>query len=152
MRKTKKRKIWALINPIEHAITGASLVSRDSLDKLRLSELAALDAMIRGMGTVGDWRTLVDVMNLTEMMARHGIGPEALETCALVQAELHKSALRYEKSKKMGLSGIGIQAIRDLLEYADLQQQSISRSEFEKMIQKTKDYIKSHNDKVVEIK
>ena len=152
MRKKVKRKIWALVNPIDHAITGASLVGRDSLDKLRLSELAALDAMIRGKGTVSDWRTLVDVMNLTEMMARHGIGPEALPTCELVQAELHKAALRYEKSKKMGLSGIAIQGIRDLLEYADLQQQSIPRSEFEKMIQKTKDYIKSHNDKVVEIK
>lgn len=152
MRKTTKRKRWALINPIEHAISGASLVGRDSLDKLRLSELAALDAMIRGKGTVTDWRTLVDVLNLTEMMARQGIGPEALETCELAQNELHKAALRYESTKKMGLSGIGIQSIRDLLEYADLQQQSISRSEFEKMIQKTKDYIKSHNDKVVEIK
>jgi hypothetical protein len=53
---------------------------------------------------------------------------------------------------RMGLNGIGIQAIRDLLEYADLQQQSIPRSEFEKMIKKTKDNIRSHNDRVVEIK
>lgn len=151
MRKKVKRKIYALVNPIDYAITGASLVGRDSLDKLRLTELAALDAMIRGMGTVSDWRTLVDVMNLTEMMARQGIGPEALETCALVQAELHKAALRYEKSKKMGLSGVGIQGIRDLLEYADLQQASIPRADFEKYIQKTKDYIRSNGNLVVEI-
>ncbi len=102
MRKQTKRKVWSLINPIEHAIVGAALVDRNSLDKLRLSELAALDAMIRGKGTLHDWRTF--------------------------------------------------QAIRDLLEYADLQQQSISRSEFEKMIKKTKDHIKSHNDKVLVLK
>ena len=152
MRKVTKRKIWALVNPIEHAITGVGFVDRTSLDKLRLSELAALDAMIRGMGTVSDWRTLVDLLNLTEMMARSGIGPEALESCEKAQAELHKAAIRYQETKRMGLTGIGIQAIRDLLEYADLQQQSISRSEFEKMIKKTKDHIKSNNDRVVEIK
>jgi hypothetical protein len=51
----------------------------------------------------------------------------------------------------MGLSGEGIQAVRDLIEYADLQQSSISRSEFERYIQKTINFIKSNNDLVVEI-
>jgi hypothetical protein len=51
----------------------------------------------------------------------------------------------------MGLSGEGIQSVRDLIQYADLQQSSIARSEFEKYIQKTKDYIKSNNDLVLEI-
>jgi hypothetical protein len=51
----------------------------------------------------------------------------------------------------MGLSGEGIQAVRDLIEYADLQQSSISRSDFEKYIQKTKDYIRSNGNLVVEI-
>jgi hypothetical protein len=152
MRKQTKRRVWSLINPIEHAIVGAALVDRNSLDKLRLSELAALDAMIRGKGTLHDWRTLVDLLNLTEMMARSGIGPEALQTCSQVQDSMYQAAIRYQETKKMGLNGVGIQAIRDLLEYADLQQQSISRSEFEKMIKKTKDHIKSHNDKVLVLK
>jgi hypothetical protein len=51
----------------------------------------------------------------------------------------------------MGLDGQGIKAIRELIEYADLQQGSISRSEFERYIQKTKDYIKSNGNLVVEI-
>lgn len=151
MRKKTKRKHWTLLNPIEHAITGVAMIRRNDLDKLRLLELAALDAMVRGMGTVQDWRTIVDVLNLTEMFANNGIGPEALETCEKAQTALHEAAIRYESSKKMGLSGVGIQAIRDLLEYADLQQSSVPRCEFEKMIQKTKNYIKSRNDRVVEI-
>jgi hypothetical protein len=52
---------------------------------------------------------------------------------------------------RLGLTGEGIQAIRELIQYADLQQSSIGRSEFEKYIQKTKDYIKSNNQNVVEI-
>ena len=107
--------------------------------------------MTKGSGTVQDWRTLVDVLNLSEMMGKNGVGPEVLPICKTAQESLHKAALRFEESKVMGLDGVGIQAIRDLIEFADLQQGSISRSEFEKYIQKTKDYIRSHGDKVVEI-
>ena len=130
---------------------GAAITQRDKLDKLRLLEYSALDALTKGSGTVQDWRTLVDVLNLSEMMGKNGVGPEVLPICQTVQDSLHKAAMRYQETMRMGLDGQGIQAIRDLIEFADLQQSSISRSEFERYIQKTKDYIKSHGDKVVEI-
>jgi len=150
-RKKTKRKHWNLIDNVTHAIVGAAITQRDKLDKLRLLEYSALDALTKGSGTVQDWRTLVDVLNLSEMMGRNGVGPEVLPICQKAQDSLHRAAMRYEETKKMGLDGQGIQAIRDLIEYADLQQSSIPRSEFEKYIQKTKNYIKSHGDKVVEI-
>ena len=151
MRKRTKRKVWNLIDPLTHAIVGAAITQRDKLDKLRTLEYAALDAITRGKGTITDWRTLVDVLNLSEMMGKNGIGPEVLPICEKAQESLHKAAMRFQETKKMGLDGQGIQAIRDLIEYADLQQSSISRSEFERYIKKTKDYIRSHGDKVVEI-
>ena len=151
MRKRTKRKVWNLIDPLTHAIVGAAITQRDKLDKLRTLEYAALDAITRGKGTITDWRTLVDVLNLSEMMGKSGIGPEVLPICEKAQESLHKAAMRFQETKKMGLDGQGIQAIRDLIEYADLQQSSISRSEFERYIKKTKDYIRSHGDKVVEI-
>lgn len=130
---------------------GAAITHRERLDKLRLLEYSALDAITKGSGTVQDWRTLVDVLNLAETMGRGGIGPEVLPICEKAQESLHKAAMRYQQTMQMGLDGVGIKAIRELIEYADLQQSSISRSEFEKYIQKTKNYIKSHGDKVVEI-
>jgi hypothetical protein len=152
MRKRTKRKVWALIDPTQHAIIGASITHRDKLDKLRMMEYSALEAMTKGQGTVTDWRTLVDVLNLSETMARHNIGKdEVLPVCQKAQDALHQAAERYQNTMKMGLSGEGIKAVRDLIEYADLQQSSISRSEFERYIKKTKDYIKSNNDLVVEI-
>jgi hypothetical protein len=150
-RKKTKRKHWNLIDPITHAVVGAAITPRQTLDKLRFLEYAALDAITKGMGTIQDWRTLVDVLNLSEVMAKAGIGPEVLPVCAKAQETLHKAALRFEETKKMGLDGPGIQAIRELIEYADLQQGSISRSEFEKYVQKTRDYIKSNSNRVVEI-
>lgn len=153
MRKQVKRKVWALINPLKHAIEGASITHRDKLDKLRVMEYSALDAITKGMGTIQDWHTLTEVLNLSETMARHGIGKnEVMPVCEKAQKALHDAAIRYQNTMKIGLSGDGIQAVRELIEYADLQQSSISRSEFERYIQKTKDYIKSNNHNVLEIK
>jgi hypothetical protein len=151
MRKRTIRKQWALLNPIPHAIVGASITQRDKLDKLRMLEYSALEAITKGQGTVTDWRTLVDVLNLSEMMGKNGVGPEVLPICEKAQEGLHKAAMRYQETMKMGLDGEGIKAIRDLLEYADLQQGSIPRSEFERYIQKTKDHIRSNSNLVVEI-
>lgn len=151
MRKRTKRKMWNLIDPIQHAVVGAAITPRQTLDKLRFLEYAALDAITRGKGTVQDWRTLVDVLNLAEVMGKDGLGPEVLPVCAKAQESLHKAAMRYQETMRMGLDGPGIQAVRDLIEYADLQQSSICRSEFERYVQKTRNYIKSNSDRVVEI-
>jgi len=140
-----------LLNPIDFAIQGAAITQRDKLDKLRMLEYSALDSMTKGSGTVTDWRTLVDVLNLAEMMGKNGVGPEVLPICEKAQNSLHKAAMRYQETMRMGLDGEGIKAIRDLIEYADLQQGSISRSEFERYIQKTKDHIRSNSNLVVEI-
>ena len=150
-RKKTKRKHWNLIDPTVHAIVGASITQRDKLDKLRMLEYSALEAITKGQGTVADWRTLVDVLNLCEMMGKHGVGPEVLPICEKAQESLHKAAMRYQETLRMGLDGEGIKACRDLIEYADLQQGSISRSEFERYIQKTKDHIRSNSNLVVEI-
>jgi len=151
MRKQVKRKVWALVNPLSYALEGASITQRDKLDKLRLMEYSALDAITKGIGTVQDWHTLTEVLNLSETMARNGVGPEVLPVCEKAQKALHEAALRYQSTMRLGLSGEGIQVVRELIQYADLQQSSISRSEFERYIQKTKNYIKSNNNNVVEI-
>lgn len=151
MRKFTKRKYWNLLNPIIHALTGASITERHLLDKLRLTELSALEAMTKGKGSVADWQTLVDVLNLAEIFAKEGIGGEVLPICQMAQDGLHKAALRYQETSRMGLDGLTIDALRHLIEYADLQQASVSRSEFERLIKKTSLYIKSNNHQVVEI-
>ncbi len=151
MRKRTKRKIWALLDPIAHSIVGASYTPRQTLAKLRLTEYAALESITKGVGTIQDWRTLVDVLNLAETMARHGVGPEVLPVCAKAQEGLHKAAERYATTMRIILDGPSIQAVRELLEYADLQQGSVTRAEFERYVQKTRDYIKSNGILVVEI-
>jgi hypothetical protein len=152
MRKRTKRKVYALLDCVTHGIIGASITPRQTLDKLRLTEYAALESITKGVGTIQDWRTLVDLLNLSEMFARNNIGKdEVLPVCQKAQDALHKAAIRYQETMRIGLDGVGIQAIRDLIEYADLQQGSVTRAEFEQLVQKTRNYIKSNGNLVVEI-
>ena len=152
MRKRCRRKIWSTeINPIAHAIAGASITDKQSLDKLRLGELSALESMRMGQGTLEDWRMLADMMNICETFGNSGIGAEALPDCQKAQDSLYKAAKRYETTKRMGLDGAGIQALRDVHEWHNLQRNSVARSIYEKMIQKTVNRLLSRADEVVVI-
>jgi len=152
VRKQCRRKIWSTdIDVIAHAIAGASITDDASLNKLRLGELSALEAMRMGKGTLEDWRMLVDLMNITETFGKNGIGPEALPDCELAQESLHKAALRYEATKRMGLDGQGIKALQNVREWHDLQRTSVARSVYERMIEKTRNNIRSHGKDVVVI-
>ena len=86
-RKKCRRKVWALIDPIAHAIAGAAITDTASLDKLRMLELSAIEAFAKGRATPDDWRALADMLNVCETMARDGIGPEALEP-SRIEAEM----------------------------------------------------------------
>jgi len=151
MRKQCRRKIWDKVNPIEYAIAGAAITAEDKLDRLRLNELSAIESMVKGNGTTGDWRVLVDMLNIAETMGTHGIGIEVLPICEIVQKEMEEAAHRYEKTRKMGLTGTGIRYIKELYALHDLQRTSISRSEYERMIEKTSNYIRSNHHKVIHI-
>lgn len=152
MRKQCRRRVWSTsINPIAHAIAGACIADTASLNELRKNELKSLEAMKTGEAGVQEWQILCDMMNIAEMMGKSGIGPEVLDHCAAATEALHRAAKRYEATKRMGLSGEGLKALGDIMEYHDLQRTSVSRSQYEKMIQKTTNYLKSHGKNVTHI-
>lgn len=151
MRKKCRRKIWSKVNPIEYAMTGAAITNEKLLDQVRLKELTAIESMIKGQGTIDDWRTIVDIMNIAETMAHNGIGVELIEICEAVQKELESAANRYQNTRKMGLTGLGIKNVKKLYQLHDLQRTSISRTEYERMIEKTMNYIRSNHHRVVNI-
>lgn len=133
------------------ALMGASMVDKDSLDKLRFGELSAIESISKGQGTVWEYRLLADMLNICERMAENGIGPEALPACEAFNEELATMAQRYEKTKKMGFTGQGLRLAREVYEYHDIQRQSITRAQYERMIKKTNDYIRSNGHRVVNI-
>lgn len=152
MRKKCRRKVWSTqINPIAHAIAGACIADTASLNQLRIGEISAIEAMKNGTADVQDWRTLVDMMNIAEMMGKNGIGAEVLEHCEVATKALYDAAKRYEKTKRMGLTGEGLRAIGDIMEYHDLQRSSVPRSTYEHMIDKTRNYLRGRGKDVTVI-
>lgn len=143
-RKHCKRKVWSTsINAVTHAIEGAAITSEALLNQLRLRELAAVEAFRTGSATLQEWADISGMLNICETMARGGVAPEALETCATAEKELIAAGIRFEATRRMATSGPGLQAFRDLYQYHDLQRQSISRSEYDRWIKKANLRVKS---------
>lgn len=142
MRKQCKRKVYQKVNPILYAMHGARFMTPEELQPLRDRENAALEAMMQGRGTVADWREIAESINLCWVFANNGVGPEALVACNLAIMEMEQSMERYGRTGKFGLTGIAIRAIRDVFEYLALQQVSVPRSQFEQVIDKTRNIIK----------
>ena len=134
MKKTCKRRHYPLINTVNYAKEGACITDGPSLDRLQLRELASLDAMTHGRGELQEWCDMDAMVRLCRMAASKGIGPEALECCETAGRALKISQERHAQGGRMGLSGDGIQALREVLEYADLQRRSIGRAQFEGVI------------------
>lgn len=149
MRKRTRRKVWGLLNPIQHAIEGAAIVPAELLAPLRLRELAAIEAFRTGKAGLQEWHDINTMHNLCETMARQGIGPEALEACEQCQEHLIEAARRFEATGKMGTSGPGLQCFRDVFEYHDLQRQSVARATYDQMIRLATARIKSGAPNVV---
>ena len=143
MRKHCRRKVWGLVNPIQHAIEGASVTGKNELDQLRLRELSAIESFRSGRATPDDWRALADMLNITETLAGSGVGPEAMQPCQEAQEALSNAHTRRSEGKSLGLTGPELQAMRSAYEYHDLQRQSISRAQYETAIKQTADRIRS---------
>jgi hypothetical protein len=150
-KKTRRKQQWGLINPLNHAILGAGITQEHLLDKLRMRELASIDAMAKGAGTLTEWQELADLLNVCEVMGIEGIGPEVLPFCKEAQQALLEAAKVYEQTQVMRLSDEGINAFREIYEYHDLQRKSVARSVYEKMIIKTRQRLRSRSKEVVEI-
>lgn len=138
MRKKCKRKVWNKINPIEHAISGASLIPESLQEKKRLRELSAIDAFARGMANVHDMQLMSDMSNISEQLALSGFGPEALEAVKRHEEALVKVARRAEENGEYSATADEVKAFRDVQEYYDLQRQVITRAQWEQAFDKAK--------------
>jgi len=151
-RKKCIRKHWNTspgFDPVAHAIAGACVTNKETLDALTMRILSALEAMTHGHGTLADFRQLVDLVNTCETAGLFGLGPEVLPWCKQADDALKDAALRYETSRVFGLSGAGIIAIRELVEYHRLQILSVARSEYEALVKKTADRIRTGNSETM---
>jgi hypothetical protein len=130
MRKSTRRKIYPLINPIEHAIEGASFMSQNKQASMRANEIAAIEAFRVGKAGLQQWHDLNEMASLSEVMARAGVGVEVLAVSLAAQIYLKEASNRYKTMGKMGFSGVGLTTLIDLREYHDLQRQVVTHGDY----------------------
>lgn len=139
MKKQCKRKIYALINPIEHAMQGAGLIDKASSDKVKLLELSALESFAKGRATKDDWRQLCMMTNVAEQLARMGYDKdEIIEPCEKATAALKEAHRRFKEHGKLGLSGLELGDMRKICAWAHLQRGIVPRYHFEQAIDKVR--------------
>ena len=131
MRKQCKRKVWALVNPIDHAITGASITAEIDLDRLRMIELSAIESFRMGKATEDEWIQLVVMLNLAEVMG------DDSGTILAAQEALRQANRRKSEGKTLGLTGPELEALRKAYAVHEQQRTGISRKEYEESIRKT---------------
>lgn len=147
-RKRCRRKVYALVNVVEHAIAGASITATADLDRLRMLELTALESFKKGTPSIADWRSLADVLNLAETMGKQGIGPEVLPVCERAQAVLAAGHERHKVHGSIGRAAGEYETLADLVAYHDLQRSSVSRSVYEQAIKTVAARIRSAHPSV----
>ena len=133
-----------LANPLAFAIEGAIPIHGDHLDEVHQREWDSWESLKSGKGTLKDWQTIVDCNNIAQTMAGMGIGKlEVMPVCHEVEQEMLEAAARFQRTKRMGLTGLGIQQIKDLLEYHHLQRTAVARRVYEEAIRLTVARIKN---------
>ena len=143
-RKRCRRRVYALVNPIAHAISGAAITPSADLDRLRLLELSAIESFAKGQATREDWKALADLVNLTEVMSiQFGIAPEAAHAAEEAQAALLRSYERAKEGKPLLMDGPGLVALRECYAWHDGQRSSVARSVYERAIKATSDRVRS---------
>lgn len=148
MRKRTKRKHWPLADTIALAIDGACITDEGRLDRLRTLELSALQAWTTGAASVEDWRTVADLSNLTQTLCAMGVGPEALPAAQLVEDVLGEAHGRFQATGRMGTTGPGLAAMRDLYAWHDEQRRAIDRRTYFEAIERTANRIRSAHPSV----
>jgi len=150
MRKQTRRKIWdTTINPITHAIVGASITDDESLEVLRKKENGSLEAFRNGAAKPQDWNNINAVVQLAESMAAANIGPEVMVHVKIAEMHLLDAHQRYMRIGKMGATGPGLQSFQDIIEYHELQRTAVARSVYERHIKRVTDMIRSKSSKII---
>jgi len=150
MRKQTRRKIWdTSLNPVTHAMVGASITDDESLSILRKKEDGSMEAFRNGTATPHDWNNINAVVQLAESMAAANIGPEVMVHVKIAEMHLIDAHERWRRIGKMGSTGPGLQAFQDIIEYHELQRTAVARSVYERHIKRVTDMIRSKSSKII---
>lgn len=136
-KRGKQRQNTIKSNPVELAMRNGKTVYEKNLDRLRATELAAIDAFASIHAREQEWHEINAMVGICRLTAKAGIGIESIAACDKAEQHLREDFERFKATGRMGTTGPGLQAYRDVFAYMDLQRQSITEAQYADFIQKT---------------
>ena len=125
----RKARYVLRLTPLETAIRNAATAPKQSRDLLATADLSTLETITRGKGRLSDFRYLVDISNLVEVLARDFRigGEDVLAAVKSAESAFLSCAARIETTGKIGFSGPELQAVREMLEWHQAQREACPR-------------------------
>jgi hypothetical protein len=139
-KRSKYRSKPIVVNPIAYAIAGARPVDDEKRLKVKAWRDMTLIAYAEGRAVERDLAILEGALALARELALDGIGIELLNICDRAKPVL---TAQHERLQRIATTVEGLQAMRDLAEWHDLQRTSVDRSTYERAIQRTANRIRS---------
>ncbi len=136
--------------PIEIAVRGAAVMPQASRDELQLVELAALDSIVRGVGTVLDLQKMADVSNISGVLCKvFKIGGRDT-AIALIEGEIAiiNCAARMELTGVASLDGADLEAVREMLSWAHAQRDVVGRKVYLDALKLTMAQIRNNHNTI----
>ena len=110
-----RRAVNITSNPVWRALNRRTLPAAKQVDLLLATNIALAD-VLRGEGTRGDLDTMAMCANVALVLAETGYGPENEGKIIEAQEAIMRARMRAKKlTGRIGLDGLGMQALRDLL-------------------------------------
>ena len=136
--------------PIEIAVRGAAVMPQASRDELQLVELAALDSMARGAGTVRDLQKLADVSNVAGVLCKVFKVGGRDTAIALIEGEIAiiNCAARMELTGVASLDGADLEAVREMLSWSHAQRDVVGRKVYLDALKLTMAQIKGNHNTI----
>jgi hypothetical protein len=116
-----RRAVNITTNPVWRALNRTALPAAKQVD-LALAANLALAEVLRGEGTRDDLDTIAVCANVSLVLSETGYGPENEAKIIDAQEAIMRARMRAKKmTGRIGLDGLGLQALRDLLAIHDQQ-------------------------------
>jgi len=133
MKKRNKKYIPKKVNLTAHlvAIQGVMLLSIKDQRDLFKSALCALNAMQYGVDvTTSDFTTLCDVINVSLLLTKRGIGREYLPELYKARDGMYRARCRYKETSRLGFDAEALTDIKEAFEVHQAQLEICTYKEF----------------------
>jgi hypothetical protein len=129
-RKKTKRKVWPLIDPIEHAAYQASTLSVAEWNRQMTPIIAAVDLLRQGNWEHENWSPLFECLNRIESITKlQRVSDQGLIDDA--QAAYTNALLRREKTGACALKAGELATLREVVEVYGSLLKEISHAQFQ---------------------